>query len=335
MKRPTTRAFGALVLTTLLSSTGGSAAGATAFFGATRPPLAAGVSQTVRTPPNYNYVDVIDQDLEFASPQTLAYSNSRGSGSVTADFGILKGSSTTSAKQPGQFNDIIYNNGYAASRDGFTISGTGTTQLLTLSMQIDGTIDAAQAINQPSIYGSRYGTTNWSIGFDIETPLGALQAFDPVRLYYLDGVLVNQSAGSCFNMAQTRLCTTTASFSYTAPTSFDESFSASFEIDQGSTFWLTTNLSVASQLWVGQPHGPASIDLGHTAAFTGISGNGLAAVASHYQGEFRAVDGVFTYDSVHALTGGVPEPNTWAMLIAGFGLVGASARKRRATASRG
>ncbi len=36
----------------------------------------------------------------------------------------------------------------------------------------------------------------------------------------------------------------------------------------------------------------------------------------------------FTFDSSPAV-GGVPEPASWAMLIAGFGLVGAAARRRR------
>jgi hypothetical protein len=31
--------------------------------------------------------------------------------------------------------------------------------------------------------------------------------------------------------------------------------------------------------------------------------------------------------------GAVPEPATWAMLLAGFGLVGVSARRRRALAA--
>lgn len=34
-----------------------------------------------------------------------------------------------------------------------------------------------------------------------------------------------------------------------------------------------------------------------------------------------------------SITGGVPEPTTWAMLIAGFGLVGAAARRRRPLAT--
>jgi PEP-CTERM motif len=37
--------------------------------------------------------------------------------------------------------------------------------------------------------------------------------------------------------------------------------------------------------------------------------------------------------SMRAVTGGVPEPASWAMLIAGFGLVGAVARRRNAIAA--
>jgi PEP-CTERM motif len=37
--------------------------------------------------------------------------------------------------------------------------------------------------------------------------------------------------------------------------------------------------------------------------------------------------------SMRAVTGGVPEPASWAMLIVGFGLVGAAARRRTAIAT--
>jgi hypothetical protein len=38
-------------------------------------------------------------------------------------------------------------------------------------------------------------------------------------------------------------------------------------------------------------------------------------------------------DNIRVLTAAVPEPATWAMMIAGFGLVGAAARRRRALAA--
>jgi hypothetical protein len=38
-------------------------------------------------------------------------------------------------------------------------------------------------------------------------------------------------------------------------------------------------------------------------------------------------------DSIRIITAGVPEPASWAMLIAGFGLVGAASRRRRTVAA--
>ncbi len=48
-------------------------------------------------------------------------------------------------------------------------------------------------------------------------------------------------------------------------------------------------------------------------------------------GEFLVMGGTIRYALVPkgSLPGGIPEPATWAMMIAGFGLVGAAARRRR------
>jgi len=59
-----------------------------------------------------------------------------------------------------------------------------------------------------------------------------------------------------------------------------------------------------------------------------ISGVGLTGVQSRGLGALLAIDGSpggFSYAA-----GAVPEPASWAMLIAGFGLVGAVLRRRRA-----
>lgn len=45
---------------------------------------------------------------------------------------------------------------------------------------------------------------------------------------------------------------------------------------------------------------------------------------------FRSTGVAFEFDNI--ATGAVPEPSSWAMLIAGFALVGATARRRRLTA---
>lgn len=44
---------------------------------------------------------------------------------------------------------------------------------------------------------------------------------------------------------------------------------------------------------------------------------------------FRAGGNAFEYDTLAVTTGAIPEPASWAMLITGFGLVGATLRRRR------
>lgn len=76
-----------------------------------------------------------------------------------------------------------------------------------------------------------------------------------------------------------------------------------------------------------------------------VSGNSLAAGEAHgiiqFKGRFDQIS--FTSNNVEfwsgltvgieGFAGGVPEPATWAMFIAGFGLVGAAARRQRRTAA--
>ena len=67
---------------------------------------------------------------------------------------------------------------------------------------------------------------------------------------------------------------------------------------------------------------------GETFNFTATSSSQVLTFLS--VGTPNGLPPVALLDSV-SLTGGVPEAATWAMLIAGFGLVGATARRRRAT----
>lgn len=60
----------------------------------------------------------------------------------------------------------------------------------------------------------------------------------------------------------------------------------------------------------------------------GVQVEGFATDGAHDQTSPRA--GLFVVGSV---AGGVPEPATWALLIAGFGLAGAGLRKRRPVTS--
>lgn len=45
---------------------------------------------------------------------------------------------------------------------------------------------------------------------------------------------------------------------------------------------------------------------------------------------FKSTNVAFEVDNVYGIVAGVPEPQSWAMLIAGFGMIGAASRRRRA-----
>ena len=61
--------------------------------------------------------------------------------------------------------------------------------------------------------------------------------------------------------------------------------------------------------------------------FTSI--NQVVTLSSDDIGGPRSYDRAFFYYETAAVGGGVPEPASWAMLIAGFGLTGAAMRRRR------
>lgn len=71
-----------------------------------------------------------------------------------------------------------------------------------------------------------------------------------------------------------------------------------------------------------------------TSTITG--GTGIFAGATgftSYSGSFNVVTGVGSFVEFISITGpdvpGIPEPASWALLVAGFGLVGAATRRRR------
>lgn len=69
---------------------------------------------------------------------------------------------------------------------------------------------------------------------------------------------------------------------------------------------------------------------------TGFFGFGEVHGVLKFAGTVTSLSFTDTFDSWHGFTvgvGAVPEPQSWAMLIAGFGLVGATMRRRRMVAA--
>ena len=92
----------------------------------------------------------------------------------------------------------------------------------------------------------------------------------------------------------------------------------SFELAAGSTFTLATFL-YADDLTEGM------IDFFNTAKVSGVTVSAGGTLASQSGALTMQPNGTYGYP---AAAPGVPEPATWAMLIGGFGLIGAAARRR-------
>ena len=82
-----------------------------------------------------------------------------------------------------------------------------------------------------------------------------------------------------------------------------------------------SSLGIKAALYLDARDGD-SLDFGHTGIFRfGDLATGLS---------FTSESGTFLSD-LAVTGGGVPEPATWAMMIAGFGLTGVAIRRRRAS----
>lgn len=121
-----------------------------------------------------------------------------------------------------------------------------------------------------------------------------------------------------------------------AAQTYDNFLNFSFDAEAGESYTYSLSLGWRNRIDVlldqdGLPNPdrlPASslIDFYNTAKVTSLSVSDGTITSE--AGPLSFQRGNLTYSAVHALT--VPEPASWAMLIAGFGLTGATMRRRRA-----
>lgn len=70
----------------------------------------------------------------------------------------------------------------------------------------------------------------------------------------------------------------------------------------------------------------------HVSGSTGFSGNGEVHGVLKFSGSFTSLSFDDSSENWHGYqigVGNVPEPASWALMIVGFGMVGAAARRRR------
>jgi hypothetical protein len=215
------------------------------------------------------------------------------SGSAEASVDLGAGTVRAKAGSSNTFNGSGSANAELYEDLTFAVAGGGSGQVTFLS-HLDGSIGSFTTAN--SLSGLSYNINLGTSGFSY----------------------VSQGSQSGFTFGTNGLGGSSPpagwdsySFTNVTPTGFD--FSGVFTVSDGEARSLAQRLYLICQEGV-------SCDFSHTGSVGFLLPEGIS---------FTSASGVFLVPP----TGGVPEPASWAMLISGFGLVGAAARRRRRSAA--
>ena len=291
---------------------------ATQLFGLVETPTLAAVSyySYYSTPTSAEAVeDSKKTDTLQTLPITTSVDYNNGRAQSSALYGQLKAGAWLDAA------NIV--RAYAQANAQFSdyLTFTGTTDRLRISMnyRVEGTVADA------------FGTGNGGPSTGAFASLEAWARQDAGLATFAGNTdsycVLEGSSGN-------NTCKRQDQWQFTEPGSFADELSFSFEIDNGGSLSLLAKLyGYASQDPIFfECCGPydfaaTSIEMLNSFDITGIRGDNLTGIQSRAFGALRAIDGspgTFNYSA-----GAVPEPASWAMLIAGFGLIGAAARRRR------
>jgi hypothetical protein len=221
---------------------------------------------------------------------------SDASATVSASIGKLKAATRATGKTVGATRNFAGGQAYADARwfDNITIVGgpTGTRGSLTALLAISGSsLDTRLA-------GNRNDSASVNMAFTLTT-------------FFRTGfnIVANNATGTFIDPPKSLLLN--IGFIFGSPTPIG--------------FQLTTFVrSNASTEWFGSgAFADSGLDYGNTVAWDGITGvfNQTGAPITNYS--------VLSESGFDYTQSAVPEPATWAMLIAGFGLVGGMQRQRR------
>ena len=160
------------------------------------------------------------------------------------------------------------------------------------------TLAEAKAMGAMALFGEAY---NGSISFDVSDAFNDGVAYAALVLYGANGFAASVNAGppSTNNSALT-------------------------------TYTFALNESVFGNFTGGYYTGGAIIQSQFQAILGNLSGIGFTTEYNSGADDSRFDNAVFTGFTNQNAVGGVPEPAAWALMLSGFGLVGAATRRRRA-----
>ncbi|SNS89290.1 PEP-CTERM protein-sorting domain-containing protein [Sphingomonas laterariae] len=121
-----------------------------------------------------------------------------------------------------------------------------------------------------------------------------------------------------YHMDHAKVC---GSYYGCAPGAVDQLLTVRFDVAANSEFFVYGLMSL-EELEGG------IVDFGRAAVISGITVGNSSYFTSEAPGLIQMADGRYNFASAIAASAAVPEPASWAMMIAGFGLVGGALRRR-------
>ena len=262
-----------------------------------------------------------------------------GPNSAEAAYGYLRAQTHQQVTGTGGFlSDTVVSSqssaAYANVEDTFTVLGpkTGTTGWLTFGINIDGEATAGGS-GTPDFTGSYDATAGFSIQLAGQGVNASNNSWRPLALSFTEssnapnfGIEFYDIYGSdvvgrsLFSDPGAMFGLHTISIPYVAGVQIDMSMSAS------------CNSHIYGGLVTGAGIGIGACDMSHTITWGGLLG-ATDANGAPIDVTISSASGVDYTRAIlppDEMSGGVPEPSTWAMIIAGLGLAGAGLRRRRA-----
>jgi hypothetical protein len=250
-------------------------------------------------------------DSTAAGPQSGAGSTFDGDYVALADAGVLK--SSVVFDLPTNLNGLYTSGGISSVvsfTDVLTVSAPGLTSgSFTASLLIDGLLDPRASSFQPSGNG---GFPNFEI--KVELPDLASTVFDFTYTLSNYNGFVSAGGGSLNGMR------------YSGPYTGAFDFSIPFDSLVGQTVKVSLTCAVfAFTVRAGDTAG-GTCDFAHTVTWGGVSqvldqnGDPVSGVN---------ITGATGANYAQSFVSGVPEPASWAMMLAGFGLAGVMLRRQR------
>jgi|GEM_PF-1990671 len=298
---------------------------------AAAPVLAAPASTSARAQasgPQSGFVPTVSQSGPGSSTAALALpanSTEAASAFALADFGLLKASTSVSftnyVHDPMGLNSVfaLANASFSDTLTGVSVDPVGFARI---TLQIDGSVFGDGGLTR--VFGdSRFGVfftassndNNHSARFDLLSLISA----DP-----LTGAVVQTNS----LYTESTIGGLLQSNSSTNPANAFGTYEWVFAFDISQPWTVSGSLScLTASSANGNDSSNLDCNLGNSVTWQGIefldanSDPVTGATVSSLSGQ--------NYSQPYSPLPAVPEPASWAMLIAGFGLVGATARRRR------